>query len=59
MSEIKITLDDDGNLSVKGPIDNLILCYGMLERAKETIGQHWRSKQKEQGIKTVSPILPQ
>jgi len=37
--EIKITvrLDETGNISVDGPLDNKILCYGLLEAAKDAI----------------------
>ncbi len=37
MVELKITMDDAGRISVNGPIANKMLCYGMLEFAKDAI----------------------
>ena len=39
MSEVSltITLQNNGGISVNGPIENKILCFGMLELAKQTI----------------------
>lgn len=38
MIQLTITLDEKtGNLQVTGPIQDRILCYGMLELAKATI----------------------
>jgi hypothetical protein len=35
--QILITLEDDGRVNVNGPLENKLLCYGLLEVAKETI----------------------
>ena len=34
---LTITLQNNGGISVNGPIENKILCFGMLELAKQTI----------------------
>ena len=38
--ELKITMDDAGNVGVNGPMDNLILCYGLLEIGRQSIQRH-------------------
>lgn len=35
--ELKITLDESGQVHVTGPLGNLILCYGMMDMAKDAI----------------------
>ena len=40
VAELKISMDDAGNISVNGPIDNQLLSYGLLEVAKDVIKQH-------------------
>jgi hypothetical protein len=35
--EIVITMDEAGRVSVNGPLENKILCFGLLEVAKEAI----------------------
>jgi hypothetical protein len=37
MVELKISLDDKGNINVNGPIANKMLCYGMLKMAENLI----------------------
>jgi hypothetical protein len=37
MIEIKITLQDDGQVLVNGPLQDKVLCYGLFEVAKETV----------------------
>jgi len=34
---LTITLEEDGRIEVTGPIDNKVLCYGMLELARQTV----------------------
>jgi hypothetical protein len=38
--ELKIMQDDAGQISVSGPIENKILCYGLLEIARDAIVAH-------------------
>jgi len=39
MPEMKIiiTLREDGSLNVNGPLVNKLLCYGMLEQARDVV----------------------
>jgi hypothetical protein len=37
VAELKISVDDKGHVSVNGPLDQLMLCYGMLEVAKDVL----------------------
>lgn len=37
---LKITLYPDGRLGVDGPVENLLLCYGLLGLAKDAIREH-------------------
>jgi len=55
MVELKIMMDDHGNCRVEGPIDNKMVCYGMLELAKEAIHIH-HLKQAERLIQPASTI---
>lgn len=41
---LTITLSESGQVSVNGPLDQLMLCYGMLELAKDVIKAHQASK---------------
>lgn len=38
--ELKIVVNDDRTLSVTGPIDDKIYCYGLLALAQESIAAH-------------------
>jgi hypothetical protein len=35
--QITISMDDNGKISVNGPIENKLVCYGLLESAKDAI----------------------
>ena len=35
--ELKITMSPSGQVQVTGPIQNKMLCYGMLEAAKDAV----------------------
>jgi len=39
-AQIVIKLDDAGKLSVTGPLDQKILCYGLLEAARDIVRLH-------------------
>ena len=41
---ITISLMDDGNISMTGPLDDKILSYGMLEVARQIVTNHKASK---------------
>jgi hypothetical protein len=51
-----IEVNDQGALSVNGPIHDKVLCYGLLEGAKDAIRQH----QATQETRRIIPagILP-
>lgn len=40
VATLTITMDEVGNINVNGPIDNRLLCYGLLEVAKDTVTTH-------------------
>lgn len=52
--QLIISIDQNGKLSVAGPMHDLILCFGMLEIAKEAIKDQSRAA-KERVISTPSP----
>ena len=37
---IIVTLEDDGRVTVDGPLDDGLTCYGLLEVAREILLQH-------------------
>ena len=43
-----ITLSPNGGVQVNGPIDNAMLCYGLLEVAKDVIQTHIQKKAESQ-----------
>ncbi len=50
-----ITLQDDGKLNVNGPLHNPLMCYGMLEIAKDVIRAH---AQKQESRVKLAPTIP-
>ena len=48
---LEIVMDDSGRMTVNGPIDNLALCYGLMEIAKDVL-------RERQAKKAASPIIP-
>lgn len=44
--KLTITMNEQGQLQVEGPIDNRGLCYQMLELARDAIADHTRTKQQ-------------
>ena len=44
--QLVITMDDAGSVGVNGPIQNPLLCYGLLEMAKVAIQDHIRQNQR-------------
>lgn len=38
--QLLLTLNKDGTLNVTGPIDDRVLCYGMLDYAKDVIREY-------------------
>lgn len=37
--EMKIVMNESGEVNVTGPLENKVFCYGLLELAKEAIAQ--------------------
>lgn len=50
---LTITINEQGQLNVSGPINNKLLAYGMLELAKECVAEHHR--QQASGIVMPEP----
>lgn len=50
VAQLTIAIDDAGRVSVNGPIENTMFCYGLLEVAKDTIRNHALERQR-----TVQP----
>lgn len=48
LQQIQITLTDDGQVAVNGPLENKMLFYGLIEVAKETCYDY--NKQAERRI---------
>jgi hypothetical protein len=46
VTTLMITLDDVGQVQVNGPIDNRILCYGLLEVAHDSV-KDYNDSQKQ------------
>ena len=44
MMELKIVVDDSGRTNVTGPIDNIVIAYGLLEIARDMIRDHHAKK---------------
>lgn len=41
---ITITMTPDGQFNMTGPLDNKVVCYGLLEMAKVAVTHHQPSK---------------
>lgn len=53
--ELKITMNQSGRIDVTGPIEDLILCFGLLEAAKvQLIDFHRQRAVKGPGIELAS-----
>jgi hypothetical protein len=50
--QIIIELDAQGQISVGGPIHDKVLCYGLLEAAKDAVRDHVARLAREKTIKT-------
>lgn len=49
-----INMYDNGQVDVSGPVENKVLCYGLLEVARDAIAEHAK-KAAEQRIVTPGP----
>lgn len=61
--QLIITMDDQGQVSVNGPIQNQLLSFGLLEMAKTAISEH-NKQQADKRVQlappglAVPPVLP-
>ena len=53
---LKIELDEQGQISISGPIHDKILCYGLLESAKDAVREHV-AKEAKKTILAPHPLL--
>lgn len=54
--QLLLTLNRDGSLNVTGPIDDRVLCYGMLDYAKDVIREY--QAQKARLVLPATPPAP-
>lgn len=52
---LTITMDSAGSVQVNGPINDQILCYGLLEVARQLISKHIEQMHKQ--ILVVRPAV--
>ncbi len=42
--ELKVAIDETGALAISGPIDNEMVCYYLLEKARQVVAEHHATK---------------
>ena len=57
VGKIVITLDSQMHLHLEGTLDNKMLCYGMLEAAKDEIRKHVEDAQRRVVVAPAA-VLP-
>jgi hypothetical protein len=55
--QLVITLDEAGQVSVQGPIEQKIVCYGLLEVARDAIAEH-HARLAQRLVQPASGPLP-
>ena len=55
MIELKIMINDDGQVGVQGPLDDTFKCYAMLEVARDVI--HDRAVERKRSAIVPAPAL--
>ncbi len=55
-ARMTISLMDDGNVHMVGPLEDKILCYGMLEIAKQIVQNHNSEKKIVLAQPAVIPV---
>ena len=58
-TRLVIVMDQQGRFGVNGPIDNMMLCYGLLEMAKDAIRAHHEQKRRVDAVPFMPPGLRQ
>lgn len=54
--QLIITLNDDGQIGVNAPLQDKVLCYGLLEVARDAIQKyHEQQPQKRSSLVAVPP----
>lgn len=53
-TKLTITLSPNGKVQVEGPIDQVMLCYGLLDVAKDVIRTHAQNKE----LVPIHTLLP-
>jgi hypothetical protein len=53
--QLIITLNDDGQIGVNAPLQDKVLCYGLLEVARDAIQKYHEQQPKKSAIVTVPP----
>jgi len=56
--QLVITMDDTGAVNVAGPIQNQLLCVGLLEMAKVAIFDHAKQNQNRVQPAPAGLVLP-
>ena len=56
-TKLTITLSPNGQVSVTGPIDNAMLCYGLLEVAKDVVRMHVMKKAESPIIQPITRVV--
>lgn len=56
-AQLTITINDDGTVSITGPIHDKMVCYALLEVGRDTIKEHADALAKSP-IVPVTPHLP-
>ena len=54
-----ITIDKKGGLKVEGPINDTILCFGLMEAAKDVIRGYAAQQRAQKKIEIPRLIMPQ
>lgn len=57
LPKLLIVINEQGGVNVSGDIDKKLLCYGMLEEAKDAIRQWHEDRKKGPQIAIPSPVL--
>ena len=56
-TKLTITLAPNGGIQVHGPIDNAMLCYELLEVAKDVIRMHVQKKAESPIIQPITRVV--
>ncbi len=56
LPSLLIELTPNGNVSVSGPLNDKILCYGMLKLAEKAIGEY--EGHKPSIVLPTAPVMP-